>query len=78
MDGLGKANEHGNDYDNDYESKTKKSQEDMGKGGEIDFWSTNMKSTSHSCFVEKFKISKINGKTILTLVRPSRAPERKS
>ena len=33
---------------------------------------------SHSCFVEKFKISKINGKTILTLVRPSRAPERKS
>ena len=32
----------------------------------------------HSCFVEKFKISKINGKTILTLVRPSRAPERKS
>ena len=35
MDGLGKANEHGNDYDNDYESKTKKSQEDKGKGGEI-------------------------------------------
>ena len=46
MDGLGKANEHGNDYDNDYESKTKKSQEDKGKGGEIDFWSTNMTSTS--------------------------------
>ena len=32
----------------------------------------------HSCFVEKFKISKINGKTILTLLRPFRAPERKS
>ena len=27
----------------------------------------------HSCFIEKFKINKINGKTILTLVSPSRA-----
>ena len=32
----------------------------------------------HSCFVKKFKISKINGKTILTLLRLFRAPERKS
>ena len=32
----------------------------------------------HSYFVEKLKISKINGKTILTLLRPFRAPEQKS
>ena len=33
--------------------------------------------STHSCFVEKYKISKINGKTILTLFKPSRAPNEK-
>ena len=37
-----------------------------------------LQSCQHSCFVEKFKMSKINGKTILTLLMPFRAPEQKS
>ena len=40
----------------------------------INFNIANPADSSHSCFVEKFKISKFNGKTILTLLRPFRVP----
>ena len=45
---------------------------------EIKMQTLTTSTATHSCFVEKFKIGKINGKTILTLFRPSRAPEQTS
>ena len=44
----------------------------------IEFKPDNFNPQNLSCFFEKFKISKINGNTLLTLFRPFRAPEQKS